>query len=92
MSYAIRNDGQGWRSIDSEDDLLSGEYFSETPLPIPTANPRASEIDLRLYEIDKESVRPLRAFASGTQMDFDVQKLESLEIEAAALRAERATL
>lgn len=30
MSYAVRNDGLGWRSVSSENDLIEGEYFSET--------------------------------------------------------------
>lgn len=39
MGYAIRNDLQGWRAVDSADDVLDGEYYSETiveitPLPI----------------------------------------------------------
>lgn len=35
MSYAIRSDGKGWRSIDNIDDLLEGEIFSDTQPPPP---------------------------------------------------------
>lgn len=28
MSYAVRNDGQGWRAVASEQDVMEGEYFS----------------------------------------------------------------
>lgn len=40
MSYAIRKDGQGWRSVNSKDDVGNDETYSETqPGPIePTAN------------------------------------------------------
>ena len=39
MSYAIRNDLQGWRSVDGPDDVGPDdvgpdEYFSETPIEI----------------------------------------------------------
>lgn len=29
MSYAVRNDGLGWRAVASEQDVMEGEYFSE---------------------------------------------------------------
>ena len=28
MSYAIRTDGQSWRAINNDDDMMDGEYFS----------------------------------------------------------------
>lgn len=28
MSYAVRNDGLGWRAVASENDVMEGEYFS----------------------------------------------------------------
>lgn len=34
MSYAIRNDLQGWRSVDGPDDVGPDEYYSETPIEI----------------------------------------------------------
>lgn len=35
MRFAIRTDGQGWRSVASANDVGEGEYFSET-LPVPS--------------------------------------------------------
>lgn len=36
MGYAIRDDGQGWRAVSSEADLLDGESYSQgVPSPIP---------------------------------------------------------
>lgn len=29
MSYAIRIDGKGWRAINSQDDILDGEVYSD---------------------------------------------------------------
>jgi hypothetical protein len=35
MSYAIRNGGQGWRAVNSPDDVGADETFSETQ-PVPS--------------------------------------------------------
>ena len=37
MSYAIRNDKQGWRAVDGPDDVGPDEYYSETPIEIVPA-------------------------------------------------------
>lgn len=43
MSYAIRKDGQGWRAVDSADDIDSEtETFSETQPPAIEVDPRLS--------------------------------------------------
>lgn len=34
MAYAIRNDGLGWRAVDSETDLLDGESYSAEQPPL----------------------------------------------------------
>lgn len=39
MGYAIRNDHQGWRAVASVDDVLDDEYFSESPIEIPSPEP-----------------------------------------------------
>jgi len=37
MGYAVRTDGQGWRAINSQSDLLAGETYSDTqPGPAPS--------------------------------------------------------
>ena len=63
---------------------LQGDAF------IPTADTlkerETQEAKTRLVEIDKESVRPLRAIAAGTQTKEDTDKLAELEAEAKALR------
>lgn len=30
MSYAVRNDGKGWRAVSGPEDISADEYFSET--------------------------------------------------------------
>jgi|AKVG01.1.fsa_nt_gi hypothetical protein len=49
-------------------------------------------IKVRLAEIDRESVRPLRAVNAGTASQFDTTKLAELDAEAETLRDELATL
>jgi hypothetical protein len=53
---------------------------------------RKGEITGRLSQIDAEKIRPTSAIVAGTATDFDRQKLEILEAEAAVLRTELATL
>lgn len=69
--------------------------WSTTPLP-PTQEEhtaqRRAEIMSRLTSIDAESVRPLRAIASGENTEADHNKLAVLDKEAEALRDELATL
>lgn len=55
-------------------------------------NPRIAEIRSRLKQIDEDSMRPLRAIATGSDTLFDRNKLASLDAEAVALRAELADL
>lgn len=69
--------------------------WSTTP-PEPTEEEkrqvRIVSIDARLDEIDRESIRPLRAIADGSATGSDKAKLAALEQEAAARREERTQL
>lgn len=58
MSYAIREDGLGWRSVSGPDDVVAGEYFS---LDMPADRQKTisemaldvrAERDRRLYDCD----------------------------------------
>ena len=97
MSYAVRADG-GWRAVNSQNDLLEGETYSETQPPIPAQpNPRIAEIDSLLAGIDRLGARPSReiafALAAGSPAPSQsVQKLTALEAQAETLRSERHTL
>ena len=65
MSYAIRKDGQGWRAVNSQDDVADDEVFSETqPGPIqPTQDDLAAMIraerDARIAASDWTQVRDI---------------------------------
>jgi hypothetical protein len=49
---------------------------------------RRSIIMGELAQIDRDSIRPLRAIADNTATDFDREKLSQLDARAAELRAE----
>jgi len=53
---------------------------------------RKGEINARLKAIDEESIRPLRAVASGTGVAFDTDKLKALDAERAQLVTELVAL
>lgn len=82
--------GEGWQQIaDAEAESIRASKVQ----PVP----RAEVIRARLAAIDAESIRALRATVSATAKGkpapaFDANKLEALETEAAALRAELAGL
>ena len=62
--------------------------INNTPTQAQLDEQRIAEINQRLTEIDKESIRALRATARGQSTQFDVNKLDTLETEAEALRTE----
>jgi hypothetical protein len=49
---------------------------------------RIAEIQSQLDNIDRQSVRPLRAKLAGTDTQADRERLEELEAEASTLRTE----
>lgn len=51
-----------------------------------------ADLENQLTEIDRKSIRPLRALARGSESEYDRQKLAGLEAEAAALRTQLAAL
>ena len=59
--------------------------------PLTPEQQTAKIID-RLSEIDRLTIRPLRAISSGTSTQTDVDKLEALTNEASALREQLAEL
>lgn len=56
MSYAVRKDGQGWRAVNSPDDVDAAEDFSETLLPrSPPAMDKATKWDAIKAERDRRT-------------------------------------
>lgn len=55
MSYAVRNDQRGWRSVNGPDDVGTDEHYSEDQ-PAPVESPVIQPID---------PVEKLRAFLAA---------------------------
>lgn len=58
MSYAVRNDGKGWRAVNGPDDIGPDEFYS-IEQPVPPALTLAETVDqkktdLSSYRYDKE--------------------------------------
>lgn len=85
MSYAVKNDGSGFRAIDDSATCGPDETFSEIQPKIKLVDNSAST---RLIQIDRETLRPLRAVYAGTDTEEDHAKLAALEEEAQQLRQE----
>lgn len=66
MSYAVRSDQTGLRAVDGPDDILPGEYWSESA---PELRPAASSID-----VDAERDRRV---ADGYYFDGKLYQTES---------------
>lgn len=82
MSYAIRNDRQGWRAANGPDDVGADEYFSETPIEI-VPDPKAATVQ-QISELESQ-VTPRRWREASLTGDFTF--IESVDTQIAALRA-----
>lgn len=98
MSYAVKNDGSGWRAVVGPNECGPDETWQEAQPSLPEpSSPRIGEIDNELAAIDAKGARPSReitaALAAGSQPPAAaVQKLIDLEAQAESLRSERRTL
>lgn len=91
MSYAVRNDGAGWRAVDGPEDCMSNEYWQAEQPPLvgnDASTVRAAEIKAELLAIDAKTPRAMRESA----VTGDTSRLVELEAQAVKLRAELATL
>lgn len=76
-----------WKPVTDED----GNLIDITPTDPPvTPEEQIAELKSQLTAIDMQTVRPMRAITAGTATEEDRDKLEELETQAEALRAELA--
>lgn len=47
MSYAVRNDGLGWRAVTGPEDCDASETFSEAEPQLPVIQPDVSSVTMR---------------------------------------------
>lgn len=79
--YAVRNDGLGWRSVASENDVLESETF-QTDQPVAILLPQEIE---QIYSLERQiTQRRIREAILGTDNGW----LEDIESQIAALRSQ----
>lgn len=78
--------------IDRHEVVGAGQVTVGWTVRAKTADERRPGIIAALAAIDAASARPLRAIAAGTATQADNDRLTELEAQAAALRAEMASL
>jgi hypothetical protein len=57
MSYAVRNDGQGWRSVNGLDDVGPDEQYS-TEQPAPIVQDPKDAIRAQMEELERQQLMP----------------------------------
>lgn len=70
MSYAIRNDKQGYRMIGGESEVGDEEYFSETPIDIVPLPPTKEEI-LESVNIERDRLLSIAAIRISPLQDAE---------------------
>lgn len=87
MTYAIRNDGQGWRSVNSESDCTSEETFSanQPGTIVPSKTSRIKALQDR-YEIDRNKLNMAWLSAIIADGEPEVERKAEISIEMNALR------
>ena len=72
--------------------VIAGEEAAELQRPVELAEDRRAEIKAELAQIDRLSLRPLRALVASPALADDQARLAKLETRAEKLRAELAGL
>lgn len=73
MSYAIRNDGLGWRAVGSVADLLPGEIYSDIqPNPLPMAKAEKNSELKAAYQVAIS--QPVAYLSTTFQCDEESQQ------------------
>ncbi len=83
MSYAVRNDRQGFRAVGAPEDVLPGEFFSEEPIEIrPPAPTYQSELAALNAEYQADVDKFNRSFAVAYLSDGLSQETKQATIRA----------
>ncbi|WP_078470110.1 tail fiber assembly protein [Pseudomonas sp. MF4836] len=85
MSYAVRNDGQGWRAVSGVEDISADEWYTPQTPPDPVALPlSADELD-RLAREARDRLLAVAANKMGPLQDA-VEEGEDVPDEVALLK------
>ncbi len=83
MSYAVRNDRQGFRAVGGAEDVLPGEFFSEELIEIlPPAPTYQSELTALNAEYQTDVDKFNRSFAIAYLSDGPSQESKQATIRA----------
>lgn len=85
MSYAIRKDGQGWRAVNSPDDVGLDETFSET-IPTPSAA-QAKSAKWESIKAERDRRTDQGGYKVGTKWFHSDQKSRSQQLGLVLLGA-----
>lgn len=94
MGYAIRNDQQGWRSVDGPDDVGPDEYFSETPVEITPPTPTYKQaLDLLniVYQTDVAKLNSAFALALLSDGPSEATKIAAIRTQYEARKTKHAS-
>lgn len=93
MSYAIRNDGQGFRAVSSPEDVLDGEYYSEEPIeivpPAPTYKTALDSLN-STYQVDVQKLNSSYALALLADGPSEAAKMAAIRSQYEARKAQHA--
>lgn len=82
MGYAVRKDGQGFRTIDGPDDVFSHETYCEGVPPAPVALPPSAEEAARQARDTRDQLLAVAANRMGPLQDaVDRKKATAAEVE-----------
>jgi len=85
MGYAIRNDGGGLRAVNSTDDVLDGETYSET-VPAPSIDHvRAAQIDAITTACQSAIIGGFSSSALGAAHHYPSQLTDQQNLSASVL-------
>lgn len=84
MSYAVRNDGKGWRSVNSIEDVGPDETYSDTQPPPLAQDPKQT---IRAQIAELESTITNRRFREAV-LTGDHSFIDGVDRQIAELRAQ----
>lgn len=88
MSYAIRNDGLGWRSVSGPQDVMADETYSEIePVLVPTKSQRLAERNAQ-YASDMSALQSQWLAAAVEDGDAEVDRKTDVEADIADTKSQ----
>ena len=91
MSYAIRNDRQGWRAVQGPEDVLSGEYYSSEVIgisPLPTTYKQSLDSLNVTYQADVAKLNNAFALTLLAEGPSEVAKMATIRGQYEARKAQ----